>query len=143
MDTRDCVIVRGGGYDGMQGGAFAAGISKQSAGSKALCLHRLVLPPATRGRPHFHAGHESAIFITAGTVEVWHGMSLAEHVVLQAGDYIYIPPDIPHLPVNTGRCDMIALVARTDPDEQEGVQLIPLPPRLALRLVDIPVAAPS
>lgn len=90
-----------------------------------------------------HSGHESAIFIAAGEVEVWHGRGLAERVVLAAGDYIYIPPDTPHLPVNRGDQDMIALVARTDPDEQEGVQLLDLPEHLRDRVGAVPVAAPS
>ncbi|MFI5888440.1 hypothetical protein ACIBCE_55310, partial [Streptomyces sp. NPDC051554] len=60
---QECVVVRAGGYDGRQGGVFAAGISTQTAGARALCLHRLRLPPGTRGKPHIHRGHESAIFI--------------------------------------------------------------------------------
>lgn len=141
--TKRCVVVRGGSYEGTQGGTFAAGISMQSAGAQRLCLHRLRLPPMTRGRPHVHTGHESAIFIAAGEVEVWHGDDLSERVVLAAGDYIYISPDTPHLPVNRNGQEMIAVVARTDPDEQEGVQLIDLPEHLHDSVAKIPVAAPS
>ncbi|WP_200307376.1 cupin domain-containing protein [Streptomyces adelaidensis] len=130
-EARECVVVRAGGYDGRQGGAFAAGISMQTAGARALCLHRLRLPPGTRGRPHIHRGHESATYIAAGAVEVWHGPGLAFHLVLTAGDYIYIPPDTPHLPVNSG------------PDEQEGVHLIELPAHLTDSVGPIPVAAPA
>ncbi|MET8982749.1 cupin domain-containing protein [Streptomyces sp. NPDC004539] len=136
-----CVVVRGGGYEGKQGGSFAAGVSAQSAGARGLCLHRLVLPPGTRGVPHVHAGHESAIFIVSGEVEVWHGPDLTEQVFLGAGDYIYVPPDTPHLPVNRGPADLVVLVARTDPDEQEGVELMDLPPHLAATVGPVPVAA--
>lgn len=142
-DVRQCVVVRGGTYEGRQGGDFAAGISAQTAGARGLCLHQLRLPPGTRGRPHVHTGHESAILIASGQVDVWYGPDLAEHVVLGPGDFIYIPPDTPHLPVNTGEEDMIAVVARTDPDEQEGVQLIELPAQLRERVGQVPVAAPA
>ncbi|MCX5376074.1 cupin domain-containing protein [Streptomyces sp. NBC_00091] len=127
LQQQECVAVRTGGYEGVQGGSFGAGISAQSAGARGLCLHRLVMPAGTRGRPHLHAGHESAIFVQSGEVEVWHGEGLAEHLVLRAGDYLYIPADTPHMPVNTGTQDMVCLVARTDPDEQEGVRLLSLP----------------
>ncbi|TGB00987.1 cupin domain-containing protein [Streptomyces sp. MZ04] len=140
---KGCVVVRGGSYDGSQVGTFAAGISAQSAGAERLCLHRLRLPPMTRGRPHVHSGHESAIFIASGEVEVWHGPDLTERVVLTAGDYIYISPDTPHLPVNRSDQDMIALVARTDPDEQEGVRLLDMPEHLRGSVGTVPVAAPS
>ncbi|WP_058041858.1 cupin domain-containing protein [Streptomyces roseifaciens] len=133
-DHKQCTVVRTGQYEGVQGGLFGAGISAQSAGAKALCLHRLVMPAGTRGRPHLHEGHESAIFIQSGQVEVWHGEGLAEHVVLHAGDYFHIPADTPHMPVNSSGEDMVCLVARTDPDEQEGVRLLELPDWLEERL---------
>ncbi|MFD9357923.1 cupin domain-containing protein [Streptomyces sp. NPDC060031] len=140
-DQKQCTVVRTGRYEGVQGGTFGAGISAQSAGAQRLCLHRLVMPAGTRGRPHLHEGHESAIFIQSGQVEVWHGEDLAEHVTLRAGDYIHIPADTPHMPVNTGDQDMVCLVARTDPDEQEGVRLLDLPAWLETRVGPLPVGA--
>ncbi|MEV0633487.1 cupin domain-containing protein [Streptomyces sp. NPDC050619] len=85
----------------------------------------------------------AAIFVAAGEVEVWHSDGLSERVVLVAGDYICIPPDTPHLPVNWNDQEMIAVVARTDPDEQEGVHLIDLPEHLHGSVAEVPVAAPS
>ncbi|AUY53920.1 cupin domain-containing protein [Streptomyces sp. CB01881] len=133
--------MRGGQYDGKQGGSFAAGVSAQSAGARSLCLHQVTLPPGSRGRPHLHAGHESAILVVRGSVEVWHGEKLDEHTVLKSGDYLYIPPDTPHVPVNTGAVDMVAVVARTDPDEQEGVRLIDPPQWLMDRIGSLREAA--
>lgn len=133
--------MRTGTYEGIQGGSLGAGISAQSAGAERLCLHRLGVPAGKRGRPHLHEGHESAILIQSGQVEVWHGPGLAEHVVLRAGDYIHIPADTPHLPVDTGAEDMVCLVARTDPDEQEGVRLLDLPSWLDTRVGPLPVGA--
>ncbi|MEU1916035.1 cupin domain-containing protein [Streptomyces massasporeus] len=134
-------MVRTGNYQGVQGGIFGAGISAQSAGAERLCLHRLVMAAGSRGRPHLHEGHESAIFIQSGQVEVWHGEGLAEHVVLRAGDYIHIPADVPHMPVNSGMEDMVCLVARTDPNEQEGVRLLDLPTWLEDRVGPLVVGA--
>ncbi|MFJ9643647.1 cupin domain-containing protein [Streptomyces sp. NPDC004244] len=136
-----CTVVRTGHYAGVQGGRFGTGISAQSAGAEGLCLHRLVMPAGSRGRPHLHEGHESAIYVQSGEVEVWHGQDLAEHLVLRAGDYLHIPADTPHLPVNTGTEDMVCLVARTDPNEQEGVRLLELPRQLERLLGAMPVGA--
>jgi uncharacterized RmlC-like cupin family protein len=33
----------------------------------------LMIPPGTCGAPHLHEGHETAIYIADGEVEVWHG----------------------------------------------------------------------
>jgi uncharacterized RmlC-like cupin family protein len=137
-----CVVIRtGDSYDGKQGVSLAAGVSRGSAGSRALCLHVLTIPPGTRGTPHLHEGHETAIFIAEGEVEVWHGPGLAMRAVLRADDFLYVPPGTPHLPVNRSASPMVAVVARTDPAEQESVVVLDLPPRLMSVLADFPVAA--
>ena len=136
-----CVIIRSGEtYDGKQGVSLAAGVSQGSAGSRALCMHALTIPPGTRGTPHLHDGHETAIYIAEGEVEVWHGTGLARRAVLRAGDFLYVPPGTPHLPVNRGGVPMVAVVARTDPAEQESVMVLDLPPHLSA-LRDMAVAA--
>lgn len=136
-----CVIIRSGtGYDGKQGISLSTGISRTSAGSKSLCMHLVVIPPGTRGTPHMHDGHETAIYIAQGEVEVWYGPGLASRTDLAAGDFLYIPPGTAHLPVNRGAETALAVVARTDPAEQESVVLLDLPTHLA-GLTGLPVAA--
>jgi uncharacterized RmlC-like cupin family protein len=40
--------------------------------------------------------------------------------------FVYVPADIPHLPYNLSDVDYcVAIVARTDPNEQESVVLMP------------------
>ena len=127
-----CVVIRSGeSYDGKQGVSLATGVSQGSAGSRGLCMHALTIPPGTRGTPHLHDGHETAIYIAEGEVEVWHGTGLVGRSVLRAGDFLYIPPGTPHLPVNRGGTPMVAVVARTDPAEQESVHVLALPPHLS------------
>ncbi|MGW2588085.1 hypothetical protein ACWCYZ_43725 [Streptomyces virginiae] len=45
------------------------------------------------------------------------------------------------MPVNPGTQDMECLVARTDPNEQEGVRLLDLPVWLESRVGPLPVGA--
>jgi uncharacterized RmlC-like cupin family protein len=140
MGKDTCVLVRGSTYDGIQGGTFSTGISAESVGAERICLHFLTLPAGSRAQAHVHAGHESAVAIISGQVDVWYGADLREHVLMREGDCLYIPADVPHLPVNRGSVPMVALVARTDPSEQESVRLIDLPSHLG-EIGAIPVAA--
>jgi uncharacterized RmlC-like cupin family protein len=136
----DCVVIRSShSYDGMQGVSLASGVSGQTAGAQALCLHVVMIPPGTRGMPHFHDGHESAIYTVSGETEVWHGEGLVKRTVVRAGDFMYIPPGTPHLPVNRSGVMTVAVVARTDPQEQESVVVMELPRHLA-DLLSLPVA---
>ena len=108
-----------------QGLTLSTGISQDTVGSKALCMRLMMLPPGTRGTPHSHKGHESAIWVAMGEAEVWHGPGLCGRTVVHAGDFLYIPPGIPHLPVNRSETKMmVAVMARTDPAERESVILV-------------------
>ena len=139
--SSEVVVIRGGsGYDGKQGVSLATGVSRRSAGSRALCLHLVIIPPGTRGVPHAHDGHESAIYTVSGETEVWHGEGLRNRTVVHAGDFMYVPPGTPHLPVNRSDVTTVAVVARTDPQEQESVLTMQLPEHLA-DLCAFPIAS--
>jgi uncharacterized RmlC-like cupin family protein len=122
-----CRIVPGNTtYEGKQGLTYFAGVSAQNTGAQHLCLHVLVIPPGGRASPHLHESHESAIYLVEGEADVWWGDGLAEHGVMRAGDFMYIPPGVPHLPVNRSAThEARAVIARTDPNEQESVVLLP------------------
>jgi uncharacterized RmlC-like cupin family protein len=121
-----CRVLRGGdGYLGKQGLAYAAGVSAESVDARGLCLHPLTIPPGGRAKAHRHEAHESAIYTISGTCEFWWGEGLAHRDEVGAGDLVYIPAGVPHLPINRGDEPMVAVVARTDPNEQESVVLMP------------------
>lgn len=132
----DCVIIRSA--DGAQGTGLASGGTSQSAGAQGLCLNLVMIPPGSRGMPHFHDGHETAIYTVSGQTEVWHGHGLAKRTVVRAGDFMYIPAGTPHLPVNRGDVTAIAVVARDDPTETESRVVVELPRHLA-DLLSLPI----
>jgi uncharacterized RmlC-like cupin family protein len=121
----ECKIVRGGeAFHGKQGLDYFSGISAETTGSRAICMHLLEMPPGATAKPHFHESHETAIFMLEGVVEFKHGANL-EHVDrVQAGDFIYIPAGVPHQPYNPTDAVAKAVIARTDPNEQESVVLL-------------------
>jgi uncharacterized RmlC-like cupin family protein len=137
------VIIRSGlspdGLSGAQGAGLASGVTSQSAGTQGLCLNLVMIPPGSRGMPHFHDGHETAIYAVSGQAEVWHGHGLLTRTVVHAGDFMYIPPGTPHLPVNRGDVTAIAVVARTDPTETQSRVVVELPRHLA-DLLSLPIA---
>ncbi len=125
--TAECRVVRPAqGYEGRQGVGYVAGISAETAGSRGLCLHTIVIPPGGRAQAHLHEHHESAIYVIEGEGQMWWGERLEHHEVVSAGEFVYIPAGVPHLPANRSRtAPVTALVARTDPNEQESVVLLP------------------
>ena len=124
-----CVrITKSGTYRGKQGLEYFDGISRETAGSRALCLHVVNIPPRGRAKPHLHENHESAVYVISGEAGMWYGDGLREHMWMSAGDFAYIPANVPHLPYNASETTpCIGLIARTDPNEQESVTLLDIP----------------
>ncbi|MEJ2538074.1 MAG: cupin domain-containing protein, partial [Calditrichia bacterium] len=72
----------------------------------------------------YHNGYETAVYIVSGKVETRYGIGLMQSVINKAGDFIYIPANVPHQPVNLSQTEPVyALAARNDPNEQESVVL--------------------
>ncbi len=101
------------------------GISAVTSGSQHICMHLVIIPPGGRATPHYHNGYETALYIIQGRAETRYGPNLEYSSINEAGDFIFIPPNVPHQPVNLSDTEqVIAVVARNDPDEQESVVLI-------------------
>ena len=112
-------------YQGKQGLTYFAGVSAQSVGAQALCLHLLTIPPGGKAHAHLHANHETAIYVLSGDSGMWYGEELKEYLEARTGDFVYIPAGTPHLPINLSQTEpCVALIARTDPNEQESVVLL-------------------
>jgi uncharacterized RmlC-like cupin family protein len=121
-----CRIIRPGNtYDGKQGFSYFEGIASETVGSYGICMHLLTIPPGGRAKAHKHENHETAIYLISGEAHVWFGERLENHVVQHAGEMFYIPAGVPHLPANLSDKPATAVIARTDPNEQESVVLLP------------------
>lgn len=132
----DCVLIRSAAGSEPAAGS---GVSGRPAAARELSLQLVMIPPGSRGMPHFHPAHETAIYAVSGQAEVWHGRGLVKRTVVRAGDFMYIPPGTPHLPVNLTDITAIAVVARTDPAGTDGSVVVELPRHLA-GLLGLPVA---
>jgi Predicted mannose-6-phosphate isomerase len=98
------------------------GISSKTAGSKHLCMHLITIPAGGKAVAHYHDGYETAIYIIKGRAETKYGPNLEFASINEAGDFLFIPPNLPHQPVNLSDSEeVIAVVSRNDPNDQESV----------------------
>jgi uncharacterized RmlC-like cupin family protein len=103
---------------------YFVGISYGTAGSRGLAMNLVVIPPGAAAEPHVHRGYETAIYVLKGRVETRYGRRLRHSVVNEAGDFVYIPADVPHQPRNLSAEEpAMAIVARSDAGESETVLL--------------------
>jgi len=102
---------------------YFIGISGQTVGSTALSMHLVVIPPGARSEPHIHVGYETGIYVLHGRVRTRWGPALEHETVCQEGDFLFVPPGIPHEAINLSATEPArAVVARNHPAEQDLVE---------------------
>jgi uncharacterized RmlC-like cupin family protein len=101
---------------------YFIGISGETVGAHGLSMHLVVIPPGARAEPHVHLGYETGIYVLEGRVATRWGTSLENEVVSEAGDFLFVPPGVPHEALNLSATEPArAVVARNDPAEQDKV----------------------
>jgi uncharacterized RmlC-like cupin family protein len=102
---------------------YFIGISGQTVGSTALSMHLVVIPPGARATPHIHVGYETGIYVLEGRVRTRWGPDLEHEVVSEAGDFLFVPPGVPHEAINLSATESArVVVARNHPAEQDLVE---------------------
>jgi uncharacterized RmlC-like cupin family protein len=105
---------------------YTPAISAESVSSRGIHMQLVTIPPGGRAKAHKHASHETAIYMLSGVSGMWYGENLEHHVLVYPQDFVYIPADMPHLPYNPSATETaVAVISRTDPNEQESVVLLP------------------
>ena len=102
---------------------YFVGISGETVGASGLSMHIVVIPPGARAEPHLHVGYETGIYVLEGRVLTRWGVALEHEVVSEAGDFLFVPPGVPHEAINLSDTQPArAVVARNDPAERDKVE---------------------
>jgi uncharacterized RmlC-like cupin family protein len=120
--------IRADGLDGdtaQTGGMrrFAA-ISGKTVGSERLWMGQTHVAPATSSSDHHHGESETAIYVVSGRPEFvflddsGDGEPTEIRLVTGPGDYIFVPPYVPHREENPGEQEAVVILARSS---QEGI----------------------
>jgi uncharacterized RmlC-like cupin family protein len=94
-----------------------AGVSEGLVGASGIHLAIATIPPGCSSSPHYHVNCESAIYVVKGQGRFIIGANLETELPIGPGDFIYVPPDAVHQPVNDGPEHMELIVARNAPVE--------------------------
>ena len=127
-EARTGSVVRGSAsFESQQGPTYAPGVSADTVDAKALFLGVVTMDPGARTKSHLHAVHESALYMVRGDeVEVYTGDRLEHRDVARPGDYLFVPPQVPHVVVNRSETTPAVFVgARNEPTAQESVVMLP------------------
>jgi len=124
--TKGYVLKGATAYKAEQGSHYAPGISAETVGSSVLWFGMVTLPPGQRTKAHIHEKHETAFYFLSGEeLELWTGDRLQHCEKAHPGDYMFIPPCVPHVAVNRGSVPAVVVGARNEPTAQESVIMHP------------------
>ena len=117
----ECKVVHAGELEvEIASGAMTrlAGVSAALSGAAGIHLAVATIPPGCASTPHHHVNCESAIYVLSGHGRFITGDHLDQPLPIKAGDFIYVPPQAVHQPVNDSATEPLQLiVARNTPVE--------------------------
>ncbi len=112
----------------------AAAITFAKAGAKKLWAGTVNIQPDAKTGAHHHGELESVIYVLSGRARMRWGERLEYVAEAEAGDFIYVPPFVPHQEINAQpdeplvcvlvRSDQEAVVVNLDIDAVESAKAI-------------------
>ena len=91
-----------------------AGISGALTGSETLWMGESHVSGGVRSEDHHHGASETGIYVLEGNpVFVFLENGAERRIVTSPGDYVFVPPFVPHREENPGPDDAVVVLART------------------------------
>ncbi|MGH2820273.1 MAG: cupin domain-containing protein [Actinomycetota bacterium] len=92
-----------------------AAISSQTVGSSAIFMGQTHVAPGTSSGPHHHGRSETGIYVVSGhPVFVYRDGQEQVRLETSPGDYVYVPPFVPHIEENpSSQEEAVVVVARS------------------------------
>lgn len=101
----------------------AAAITHASAGANKLWAGTVTIHPNAKTGPHHHGKLESVIYVISGRARMRWGERLEFVAEAGPGDFIYVPPFVPHQEINASRDEPLACVVVRNDQETIVVNL--------------------
>lgn len=121
----------------------AAAITHASAGASKLWAGTVTIHPHARTGAHHHGDLESVIYVVRGRARMRWGEQLEYVAEAGPGDFIYVPPFVPHQEINASQDEELVCVLVRSGQEPVVVNLdiTPVEPPEEVYWVD-PIHAP-
>jgi uncharacterized RmlC-like cupin family protein len=92
-----------------------AAVSRASAGAEKLWAGTVTIQPGAKTGPHHHGPLESVIYVLRGRARMRGGDRLEFASEAGPGDFIYVPPHVPHQEINASADESLScVVVRSD-----------------------------
>ena len=101
----------------------AAAIDHARAGARKLWAGTVTIHPSAKTGAHHHGELESVIYVVKGRARMRWGEHLEFTAEAGAGDFIYVPPYVPHQEINASRDEVLECVLVRSDGEAVAINL--------------------
>ncbi|MEU5764097.1 cupin domain-containing protein [Nocardia sp. NPDC047648] len=119
--TRVVPIVTRAGQENREtaqsGGAErVSGVGRQHTPATRIWYGKVTNEPGYRSLPHHHGEAETGGYVLAGMARIYFGENYREYVDMAEGDFVFVPPFMPHVEVNMSTTEKLVWLTCRTPD---------------------------
>ena len=114
------VVTRGGLEDAgtaNSGGAIrVSGVSIQHTPARRLWFGKVHNDPGYRSVTHHHGEAETGGYVLSGKARIYFGERFEDYVDMETGDWVFVPPFMPHIECNLSRNEPLTWLTTRTPE---------------------------
>jgi uncharacterized RmlC-like cupin family protein len=114
------VVTRGGrepdGTGQSEGATRISGVSPQHTPAIRLWFGKVHNLPGYRSVPHHHGEAETGGYVLSGRARIYFGERFQDYLDMSEGDWVFVPPHLPHVECNLDRNDPLTWLTTRTPD---------------------------
>ncbi|QSR28791.1 hypothetical protein CFH99_24520 [Nocardioides aromaticivorans] len=93
-----------------------AGVSRENTDASRIWLGKVHTPAGYASDAHHHGEAETAGYVLKGRAYILFGDGYSERVDLEEGDFVFVPPNTPHIEGNASDTDELIWMTARSPD---------------------------
>lgn len=98
------------------GAKRVSGVSIQHTPATKIWYGKVTNEPGYRSLPHHHGEAETGGYVLTGHGRIYFGENYTEFVDMTEGDFVFVPPYMPHVEVNMSLTDELVWLTTRTPD---------------------------
>jgi uncharacterized RmlC-like cupin family protein len=102
---------------GQSGGAHrVSGVSIEHTPATRIWFGKVSNDPGFRSLPHHHGEAETGGYVLKGVARIYFGADYSEWLDMAEGDFVFVPPFMPHVEANMSTTDELVWLTTRTPD---------------------------
>jgi uncharacterized RmlC-like cupin family protein len=99
-----------------EGATRISGVSRQHTPATRIWFGKVRNEPSYRSVPHHHGEAETGGYVLSGRARIYFGDRFENYIDMEEGDWVFVPPFMPHVECNLDRNKPLTWMTTRTPD---------------------------